>query len=452
MLILHSIQYLKYFGNKLAQKLMRKDYPLFTVIIPTKNRAEYLKYTLKTCVLQEYPNFMIIVSDDCSDDNSVEIVNAYAQIDDRIKLYAHDKHLGMRDNFEFALSKVKPGYVMALGGDDGLIPGCIQRMFEILEETQSELLTWTPAAFSYPTFDGDESIFYVRRKHAPHKIIKSEEFLTKLTQTFNYQVPGCPMFYIQGVASTKLIDRVKSRTPDQCFYYCPTPDGFSGVVLAGEVENYTMSYEPLSIIGTTKKSQGQNYRRTDEQSRKEAEEFFNDNIRRRMHKELASQPYSPLSTLMTADYLLTARDLPGWPGKMPTISFELLLKKSFELIANGTYDNDVLIRELKILREIAIQHDLLSQFNKLYKKTKKIIGKDRAIKGFAYTHSIRFPGNRLNINNIYDASLATNFVYDFFGIFSIREFIEMLINSVIVIYARYGYHKTTNLPKILSDN
>ena len=424
------------------------NYPYFSVIIPVKNRAEYLEHTLRTCIVQEYPNFEVIVSDDCSDDNSVEVVKHYARIDSRIKLFAHDGHLGMRDNFEFALNQVKPGYVMALGGDDGLVPGCIQRMYEILTETGKELLTWTPAGFVYPSKDGEDNIFYVRRKHAPTQIIKSKDFLTRLTQTFNYQVPECPMFYVQGVASTRLVDKVKSRTPDHCFYYCPTPDGFSGVVLAGEVEDYAMSFEPLSIIGTTIKSQGQNYRRTDEQSRKEAEEFFNDNIRRTMHKELASQPYSPLATLMTADYLLTAKDLPGWPGKMPDVNFELLLKQSFDLMANGTWDNSVLVREIKILREIAAQHGLLPKFEELYKNTKKIIGKDKVVKGYAYTRSIRFPGNRIGINNIYDAALATNFVYGFFGTFSLKDIGEMFANSIQVITARYGVHKKIDMPHI----
>ena len=63
-------------------------YPLFTVIIPQKNRAEYLVHTLKTCMIQEYPNFEIVVSDDCSDDNSVEVVENLMKIDSRIKLFA----------------------------------------------------------------------------------------------------------------------------------------------------------------------------------------------------------------------------------------------------------------------------------------------------------------------------------------------------------------------------
>ena len=338
---------------------MNETYPLFTVIIPQKNRAEYLIHTLRTCMIQEYPNFEVIVSDDGSTDDSVEVVQEISKKDPRIRLCKHDSHLGMRDNFEYALSQVRPGYVMALGGDDGLVPGCIQRMYEILKETGKELLTWVPAGYRYPENDNEDGLFYVYRKHCPTEIINSEKFLTDISKSFYYLIQGCPMFYVQGVASTKLVDRVKSRTPDHSFYYCPTPDGYSGVVLAGEVDQYAFSHEPLSIVGTTKKSQGKNYRRSDAESRKEAEEFFNDNIRRTMHKELASQPYSPLITLMTADYLLTARDLPGWPGKFPDLSFENLIVKTFELIAASNFDEEVLVRELRILKEIAKQHNLL---------------------------------------------------------------------------------------------
>ncbi|MEO5991266.1 MAG: glycosyltransferase family A protein, partial [Ferruginibacter sp.] len=284
---------------------------------------------MKTCMIQDYPNFEIIVSDDCSDDNSVEVVHKLINQDSRIKLFAHEKHLGMRENFEFALNKVRPGYVMALGGDDGLVPGCIWRMFEILSSTKKELLTWTPAGFSYSNREGGQNIFYFKRKkNTGVKLLSSEVFLTNIAKTFLYQIDECPMFYMKGVASTTLIDRVKSRTKDHSFYYCPTPDGFSGIVLAGEVEDYAFTYEPLSIGGDTIKSQGKNYGRTDRASRKEAKQFFKDNSRRLMHADLASQQYSPLITLMTADFLLTAQDLPGWPGKFPPISFESLLRAS----------------------------------------------------------------------------------------------------------------------------
>ncbi|WP_395626792.1 glycosyltransferase family 2 protein [Daejeonella sp.] len=424
------------------------DYPLFTVIIPQKDRAEYLIHTLRTCVIQDYPNFEIIVSDDCSEDNSVEIVRDLMIKDSRIKLFAHDHHLGMRDNFEFALNQVRPGYVLALGGDDGLVPGCIGRMFDILSLTKRELLTWTPAGFAYSDYEGGKNIFSVkRRKNYGVKFIKSQTFLNKLSKTFLYQIDECPMLFMKGVASTALIDRVKARTKDHSFYCCPTPDGFSGVVLAGEVEDYAFTYEPLSIGGTTTKSQGRNYHRTDKKSREEAQQFFNDNIRRTMHAKLASQQYSPLVTLMTADYLLTAQDLPGWPGKFAPISFDALIRASFKLIETSPSENEVLIRELNILKEIAKQHNLLDLFDKLFSTTKRKVVRKEEVYGFVITNSIRFEGTELGINNIFDASLATNFIYNFYNKISFKEMISFIRNTCRIFF-RNKIFKMENLPKI----
>jgi len=424
------------------------NYPLFTVIIPQKDRAEYLLHTLRTCMLQDYPNFEIIVSDDCSNDNSVEIVRELMNMDSRIKLFAHDCHLGMRNNFEFALNQVKPGYVMALGGDDGLAPGSILRMYEILSTTNRELLTWAPAGFTYSDYVGGKNLFYVKRKkNSGVKFIKSETFLNQLSKTFIYQIDECPMLFMKSVVSTELIDRVKSRTKDNSFYYCATPDGFSGVVLAGEVDDYAFTYEPLSIVGSTVKSQGRNYQRADKEARAVAHQFFKDNINRKMHVELASQEYSPLATLMAADYLLTARDLQGWPGKFEKLSFETLLYASFRLIENSSFEKDVLTRELYILKEIAKKHDLLELFNKLVNRTKRKVFISEDVYGFLITNSIRFEGTELGINNIFDASLATNFVYNFYNKISIQQLFLFIRNTFRIIIRNNKYKRET-LPRI----
>lgn len=426
-------------------------YPKFTVIIPLKDRGEYIGSTLRTCMIQDYPNFEVVVSDDSSEDNSVEVIRALAEQDHRIKLFAHTHHLGMRDNFEFALNQVSSGYVMALGGDDGLSPGCIWRMYEIIKETGRQLLAWAPATFCYPDESGGHNIFYLNRKSKSGiKIIKSSAFLNNITKTFNYQIDECPMFYMKGVASMELVNRVKSRTKDGSFYYCPTPDGFSGVVLAGEVVDYAYVDEPLTIVGSTPKSQGKNYSRTDEKSRKEAQQFFNDNIRRTMHEQLASQPYSPLQTIMTADYLLTARDLPGWPGKCEPISIENLLRVTFKRIETHSMRNELLARELKIMREIAKQHNLLPLFDELMKTTKRKVVRANEVYGFVLTHSIRFDGSELGINNIFDAALAVNFVYNFSKNVSWKSIWQFLKNEIKVLNRTRKY-SVEPLPMLIDE-
>lgn len=422
---------------------MTNEYPLFTVIIPQKNRAEYLIHTLRTCMIQDYPNFEVIVADDCSDDNSVEMIKKMQKRDSRIKLIAHDHHVGMRDNFEIALAAVRPGYVMALGGDDGLVPGCVWRMYEIIKETGAELLTWKTAGFAYPMVETAMSKLSVKkRKFEGVKMVKSTDYLNKIAKTFRYLVEDCPMFYVKGVASTKLVDRVKARTKDHSFYYCPTPDGFSGVVLAGEVEEYAYTCEPLSINGDSSKSQGRNYKRTDNESKKEAAQFFNDNIRRTMHADLANQQYSPLVTLMTADYLLTARDLPGWPGKFKMFTYRNLIDKTFSFLVDSTFSNDVLVREMHILREIAKQHGELDYFNEKLKTTKRKSGLKDVVDGFFITKNVViFNGEQLGIKNIFDAAIATPFAYRLCNKVSVKSVYDYLKRMVRVIMNMYSYKK-----------
>ena len=394
-------------------------------------------------MMQDYPNFEVIVSDDCSEDDSVKVVEELIMIDPRIKLFAQKNHLGMRENFEFALNQVKSGYVIALGGDDGLLPGCIQKMYDILVSTGKELLTWPTASFTYPDDknSGKNILLFKRKHHKTIKIIKSKDFLQKISKTFAYQIDECPMFYMKGVASIKLIEQVKSRTKDHSFYYCPTPDGFSGVVLAGEVEEYAYTNEPLSIGGTTTKSQGQNYRRTDAKSRAESEQFFADNVRRTMHSQLASQQYSPLVTLMTADYLLTAADLPGWGGKCYEVNFELLIRKTFKLLERSYFDNAVLVRELKILKKIALQHNLIDLYNNLYKSTVKRVSKHEQVYGFVISNSIRFDGSQLGIHNIYEASMVVPFLYNCYNNFSLKSILPFVKRQFSLLIRRFSVKK-----------
>lgn len=416
------------------------EYPLFTVIIPQKNRAEYLGPTLRSCMAQDYPNFEIIVSDDGSTDDSVRVVRELMAIDSRIKLFAHEQHIGMRENFEFALNQVRAGYVIALGGDDGLAVGAVTRMHQILAETKRELLTWPLAGFTYPEQpDGPNILYFERRKDRGVRFIKSRDFLNGIARTFRYQVSDCPMFYMKGVASTALIERVKSRTPDGSFYVCPTPDGFSGVVLAGEVEDFAFTDEPLSIGGTTPKSQGKRYQQTDAESRQIAQRFFEDNAQRRMHAQLASQPYSPLATLMTADYLLTARDLPGWPGEFDSLSFAGLLRASFELMATSSFENEVLIRELRILREIARQHDLLDLFHELHQNSRRRVIRAPHVHGFVITGLVRFEGGALGVRNVYDAAMVVPFLYRAYTALSLMGSLAWLRNSWRVLWRSRSY-------------
>jgi glycosyltransferase involved in cell wall biosynthesis len=392
--------------------------PRFTVIIPTKDRADYLHHSLRTCSLQDYGNLEIIVSDDGSTDHTRDVVEEAARKDPRVRYVTPGAGAGMRDNFEFALNQVKPGYVIALGGDDGLLPYGISGMRDVLRDTAQEMLAWRCSVFFYPKARMETGQLVVlfpprgRARSGP-RIIQSQVFLERQARNLSYNTDiESPMFYVKGVTSTRLIEKVRSRSADGRFYSCATPDGYSGIVLAGEVKSYAFSGEPFSIHGVSPTSHGVGYLASHDEARKQSEAFFKSVAGRPMHSELAAQPYSPLIALMTADYLLTARDLPGWPGKFPPIDYRQLLVDSLAELSDGLLAENRIARELAILYRIAEHHGLASFFRQKVRASRRNIRK--TLEGNAISPSrVYFDCSQFGIHNVFDASYVAHYIHQF---------------------------------------
>lgn len=431
----------------------KKDNIHFTVIIPTKDRAQYLEQTLKTCTNQDYKYLEIIVSDDGSIDNSREIVEEAARKDSRVRLISPGCGVGMLDNFEYALNHVKPGFVIALGGDDGLMPNSLTRMRDIILETRTELLTWPTSTFFYPKtkMENGQLILHLRKGKFTSgiKVINSKDFLERQSKNLFYISDiESPMIYVKSVVSTDLIQKVKNRSSDGRFYSCSTPDGYSGIVLAGEVEQYIFSGEPLSIHGVSPTSQGLGYLTKSEEAKKHSEDFFKKTTHKPMHSELGSQPYSPLISLMTADFLLTARDLPGWQGKFSPIDYKKLLSIAITEIEDGLFPEDRVLRELNILFKIAENHNLKDFFLNKMKKAKK--NSRRPLEGNAISPRLLYlDATEYKLYNIFEASYVANYIHQIIPKLSIKVFIKMLINSFK--YRFLSFKKGDQLPNHFSN-
>ena len=66
---------------------------LISVVIPVFNAQEYIENTVDSVINQEYKNWELIIIDDCSTDDSVNIVDKYNQNDSRIKLIKFNKNI-----------------------------------------------------------------------------------------------------------------------------------------------------------------------------------------------------------------------------------------------------------------------------------------------------------------------------------------------------------------------
>ena len=66
------------------------DLPFITIFTPNYNKSKFLPETIESVLSQTYTNFEYIIVDDCSTDNSWEIIQSYAAKDNRIKSYRNE--------------------------------------------------------------------------------------------------------------------------------------------------------------------------------------------------------------------------------------------------------------------------------------------------------------------------------------------------------------------------
>ncbi len=405
------------------------EQPKVSLIIPVKDRKDYLYHTLRTCMAQDYENFEIIVADDASTDGTKDMVRAMAAMDSRITFIDRPVRVGMRDNFEDALSRIKEGYVIALGGDDGIQPRGISRMVAKFQETGAKLMVWSPPEYAYPMDYYPNGHFSINYRAVDHWVL-SKDYLARQPKNLDYISDiECPMFYIRGAAHICLIEQVKSRTTDGRFYSCPTPDGYSGIVLSGEVEKFYFSGESFTINGVSPASQGIAYIKKDKDAVENSKEFFKFSENKMMHPILASQPYSPLLSLMTVDYLMTAKDLPGWKGEFPEIDMKEALRKGIGEMARS-YDDSRMKRELLIMEEIAKQHNIVEEYHKMLREAKKYAVSRMDYKTAITRQRLYIDVLDLDIHNVFDASYAAYNVFLLKNKFGLKFYMKAFMRSL----------------------
>ncbi len=92
--------------------------PLVSIIIPNFNNQKYIAECLDSCISQTYRNIEIIVIDDCSSDNSIEMVKEYQKKDNRIQLIQNEINLGVSKTRHIGIENSANDWITTIDSDD----------------------------------------------------------------------------------------------------------------------------------------------------------------------------------------------------------------------------------------------------------------------------------------------------------------------------------------------
>lgn len=107
-----------------------------SVITASYNYAQYIEEAINSVINQSYQDWELIIVDDGSSDNSVEIIKQYCQKDSRIKLFQHEggQNKGLKDTILLGLSYATGDWVAFLESDDVFAPENLQKKLEVIEK------------------------------------------------------------------------------------------------------------------------------------------------------------------------------------------------------------------------------------------------------------------------------------------------------------------------------
>ena len=149
---------------------------LVSIIMPSYNTAEYIGQSIKSVLAQTYKNWELIIVDDCSTDNTDEVVAKYLG-DKRIKYLKNEKNSGAAVSRNRALRETKGKWIAFLDSDDLWSKHKLEWQIRFMEENGYH--------FSYTNYaEMDES------GNDTGITVTGPKRITK-TGMFNYCWPGC---------------------------------------------------------------------------------------------------------------------------------------------------------------------------------------------------------------------------------------------------------------------
>ena len=383
-----------------------------SIIIPTRERAQYLRFSLQTALGIQDENLEILVCNNASCDNTEAVIKSFS--DPRIRYVNTGSRVSMRENFNNALKHSSGEYVIFFGDDDGIVPSQFKYLRALLETHRPDGLSWCRATYGWP--------------------IKGYGIKTGGVRFYRHSSFGRPFFYDPKVANLDALmgcqlsclmpvtpniyhgcvsrDYLNKTAPNSGDYFdSAIPDvnfQYRTIMLGG---NFLHADHPFTINGYSPASTGGAYNKNtpDSQSNKAGEAFVAENKADPLEDVLDHALTIPLaffSTLETAikrmDYVDHVPDYTAW----------------YHYILSTEKNNSQLVPRIKdILTQYAIQtgtKEHLTAAQKMKRKAKRTFTERLArwnsqVNSFRVSAAIEGENTILSAVEVYDTILTDDY-------------------------------------------
>lgn len=168
----------------------------FSIIMTSYNYANYISEAIESVIKQTYKNWELIIVDDGSTDNSLEVINEYLEKDSRIKLFQHEGGInkGLAESIKLGIEKTSFKWIAFLESDDKFTPNCLEEKYNVIREKNDIDLLFTDLIMFQDEdkilellkyFNDIDKFFYKRNESAYITTFKKNISQVNLIPTFS---------------------------------------------------------------------------------------------------------------------------------------------------------------------------------------------------------------------------------------------------------------------------
>jgi hypothetical protein len=222
----------------------------YSVIVPTRNRAMTLHHCLRTCLEIDYADYEIIVHDNCSTDETPQVVAQFHS--PRLKYFRTDRPLSMTRNWEQAVARASGEWIIIIGDDDGLLPYTFEQADRIIERTGLRVIQWTQTLYVWPNVAASSDFLQIPLQKEC-EVVNARTILKQIHDNpllFYGRLSGC----YHGLVHRSVLQQCQTVAGSIFVGYIP--DIYNALSVAYIAGEYVHVRFPLSIVGLSPKSNG----------------------------------------------------------------------------------------------------------------------------------------------------------------------------------------------------
>jgi len=194
--------------------------PKVTVLMAVYNGADTLSEAVESVLLQSFSDWEMVIVDDYSTDNSLEIINKYVEADNRIRVVINSENLGLPRALNRGLKQARGEFVSRLDADDRFLPELLSSQVSVLLKRKD--LSILASAYRYIDTVGN-------RQEERHPICGNAALRLRL-------LFSCPIAHVGTMLRSSSLEKAGGYSEDLSYRYTEDWELWTRVIKIGDID------------------------------------------------------------------------------------------------------------------------------------------------------------------------------------------------------------------------